>query len=83
MSRVLGHRYLYCEKSILCWFGQYCEKKIGADYKQLWRPIFLCFHGQKTNLDFIENIVPSAMKICIESQNNLVKYFLRGKKQFF
>ena len=23
------------------------EKKIGADYEQLLRPVFSCFHGQK------------------------------------
>jgi hypothetical protein len=28
------------------------KKKFGADYEQLLRPIFLCFHGQKINLNF-------------------------------
>ena len=28
------------------------KKKFGADYEQLLRPVFLCFHGQKINLKF-------------------------------
>ena len=43
---------LWHEKSILGWFGQpgqYCEKKFGANYEQLLRPVFLCFHGEKIN----------------------------------
>ena len=47
--------YLKYEKSILGWFGQpgsTVKKKFGADYEQLLRPVFLCFHEQKINLNF-------------------------------
>ena len=41
------------------------EKKIGADYEQLLKAVFLCFHGQfKKNL--LKNIVASALKSCIK-----------------
>ena len=47
--------FLGYEKSILGWFGQpghTCEIKVWADYEQLLRPVFLCFHDQKINLKF-------------------------------
>ena len=44
------------------------KKKFGADYEQLLRPVFLCFHGQKINLKFIENFE---------------KYFFTGEKPAF
>jgi hypothetical protein len=37
------------------------KKKFGADYEQLLRPVFICFHGEKK-----KNIVASALKNCIE-----------------
>jgi hypothetical protein len=46
---------LWYEKSILGWFGQpgcTCEKKIGANYEQLLRPVLLWFHGHKIDLIF-------------------------------
>ena len=44
--------YLYYETSILGWFGQpgrTCEKKFGADYEQLLRPLESIFYGGKTS----------------------------------
>ena len=38
-------------------------KKIWADYEQLLRAVFSCFHRQKN----VENIVASALKSCIKS----------------
>ena len=29
------------------------KKKFGADYEQLLRPVFLCFHGQKIKSKFV------------------------------
>ena len=40
------------------------KKKFGADYEQLLWPFFFSFHGQKINLNFFENTVASALKIC-------------------
>jgi hypothetical protein len=46
-----------------CGLGWTVKKKVWAE---LLRPVFLGFHGQKINLNFFENIVGSALKICIE-----------------
>ena len=40
-------------------------KKNWADYKQLLRPFFSCFHGQK-KLKKNKNIVMSTLKSCIK-----------------
>ena len=45
---------------------QYSKKKSGADYEELLRAVFSCFHGQK-NIWFFLNIVASALKSCIIS----------------
>ena len=39
--------------------------KIWADYEQLLRPVFSCFHGKKEKKE-IKNIVASALKSCIK-----------------
>ena len=41
------------------------KKPIWADYEQLLRPVFSCFHGQKKRKN-IKNIVVSALKSCIK-----------------
>ena len=42
------------------------KKKVwGPMMSNFWGP-FLCFHGQKINLFFVENIVASPLKSCIE-----------------
>jgi hypothetical protein len=43
------------------------KKKIWADYEQLLRVLFSCFHVQKSKI-FFENIVVSALKSCILSR---------------
>ena len=40
------------------------EKKNRADYEQLLKPGFSCFHGQKKIK--VKNIVASALKRCIK-----------------
>ena len=40
------------------------KKKFGADYEQLLRPVFICFHGEKKKKNFAhENIKKRASKV--------------------
>ena len=44
--------------------------EIWAGYGLVWqflRPVFSCFHGQKKILNFLKNMVASALKCCIIS----------------
>ena len=49
--------YYGTEMEIWAGFGPIgkTEKKIWADYEQLLRTVFLCFHGQKQNLKYFKN----------------------------
>ena len=40
--------------------------KKRADYEQLLRPVFSCFHGQKIRKEKNEYIVASTLKSCIK-----------------
>ena len=42
------------------------EKKWGADYEQLLRVFFSCFHKKKKEFLFIKNIVAFTLKSCLE-----------------
>ena len=42
------------------------EKKIGADYEQLFRAVFSCFQGQKKSFEFLKNIVIPKLKSFIK-----------------
>ena len=44
------------------------EKKVWANYEQLFRPVFSSFHGQKKKLKIENNIASavSALKSCIK-----------------
>ena len=57
---------IFCGTKVEIWdgFGPVGsnEKKIWAEYKQLLRAVFLCFHGQKCFLDLKKNIVVSVLK---------------------
>ena len=64
-------------------------KKIwGADYEQLLRPVFLCFHGQKMNLDFfgkycsIRTKKLHRVKVKKKGQKILGSIFYGGIKKF-
>ena len=65
---VLGHIY-GMKNQFWAGLGSWAvlvKKKFGADYEQLLRSGFLCFHGQKISLKFFENTVAFALKICLE-----------------
>ena len=52
VESVLGHIY-NIKNQFWAGLGSWAstvKKKFGADYEQLLRPAFLCFHGQKINL---------------------------------
>ena len=67
------------------------KKKFGADYEQLFRPVFLCFRGQKINLDFFiffwkySSVRTEKMHIIKvkKKSKRFWKVFLRGKNQGF
>ena len=43
------------------------KKKLGANYEQLLRVFFSCFHGQKyIPIYFFKNIVASALNSCLK-----------------
>ena len=67
--------------------GQYCEKKLGADFEQLLRPGFLWFHGQKLFLNFWEYCsvrTKTLHRINVkESQKKIGEVFFGGKNSFF
>ena len=48
-SRTAGRYFYGTENEIWAGFGPVgnTEKKMGADYEQLLRAFFSCFHGQK------------------------------------
>ena len=49
-----GKHFYGTENVIWAGFGLVgnTEKKIGADYEQILRAVFSCFHGQKKHLIF-------------------------------
>ena len=65
VGKVIIHKFYGTEIEIWAGLGPVgnTEKKIGADYEQLLRAFFSCFHGQKK---IIQNIVASALKSCIK-----------------
>ena len=64
------------------------KKKFGADYEQLLRPVFLCFHRQKINLNFFWKYCSIWTKKLHRIEVKKVKKvlgsnFYRGKPSFF
>jgi hypothetical protein len=69
------------------WAGLW-NKRVGADYEQLFRSVFLSFYGQKINLNFFWKYfrvrTQKLHRIKVnKSQKKFGQYFLWGKTSFF
>ena len=57
------------------------KKKFGADYEQLLRAVFSCFHGQKINLNFFWKYCSVLTKKL--HRIKVKKYFLKIWEEFY
>ena len=57
------------------WAAGPVHKKIGVDYEQLYRAVFLMFLGSKESSNFFENTIASALKSCAINFDYSYSYF--------